>query len=228
MTSLTFRYLFDPLCGWCYASAPALAALADRYGDRIQIMPSGLFAGSGARATAQIADHATRTDKLIAERTRQVYSDAYFRDVLRKPNGKFNSGPATYALVALGEIERSLEARFLHEVQIARYIHARDTSFPAEVAAVAIAVASEAGLCLDADQFEQSLTDDEALAERVNHRIATSIRLMKRLSVEGVPALVMTIDGEDRIIQGSTIYGGGPALMATLDNTLTSHPTVVN
>jgi putative protein-disulfide isomerase len=84
VTSLTFRYLFDPLCGWCYASAPALAALADRYGDRIQMMPSGLFAGSGARPIAQIADHATRTGKLIAEKTRQVYSDAYFRDVLKK------------------------------------------------------------------------------------------------------------------------------------------------
>src|SRR5277367_6468986 len=79
MTSPTFRYLFDPLCGWCYASAPALAALADRYGDRIQMMPSGLFAGGGTRAIAQIADHATRTDKLIAEKTRQVDSDAYFR-----------------------------------------------------------------------------------------------------------------------------------------------------
>jgi putative protein-disulfide isomerase len=225
VTSLTFRYLFDPLCGWCYASAPALA---DRYGDRIQMMPSGLFAGSGARPIAQIADHATRTGKLIAEKTRPVYSDAYFRDVLRKPDGKFNSGPAMCALVALGEIDRSLEARFLHEVQIARYFHARDTSLPAEVAAVAIAVAGKAGVCLDADQFEQSLTDDETLAEKVNHRIATSIRLMKRLSVEGVPALVMTIDGEDWIIQGSTIYSGGPALMATLNNTLTSHPAIVN
>ena len=188
------------------------------------MMPSGLFAGSGARPIAQIADHATRTGK----KTRQVYSDAYFRDVLRKPDGNFNSGPVMYALVALREIDRSLEARLLHEVQIATYVHARDTSLPAEVAAVAIAVADKAGVCLDADQFEQSLTDDETLAELVNHRIATSIRLMKRLSVEGVPALVMTIDGEDRIIQGSTIYSGGPALMATLDNTLTSHPAIVN
>jgi protein-disulfide isomerase-like protein with CxxC motif len=62
-----------------------------------------------------------------------------------------------YALVALGEIDRSLEARFLHEVQIARYVHARDTSLPAEVATVAIAVASKASVCLDADQFAQSL-----------------------------------------------------------------------
>ena len=77
-------------------------------------MPSGLFAGSGARPIAQIADHATRTGK----KTRQVYSDAYFRDVLRKPDGNFNSGPVMYALVALREIDRSLEARLLHEVQM--------------------------------------------------------------------------------------------------------------
>jgi len=228
MTSLIFRYLFDPLCGRCYASAPALAALADRYGDRIQMVPSGLFAGSGARPIAQIADHAMRTGKLIAEKTRQVYSDAYFCDVLRKPNGKPNSGPAMYALVALGEIDRSLEARFLHEVQIARYVHARDTSLPAEVAAVAIAVTSKAGISLDADQFEQSLTDDDPLAEKVHHRTAASVRLMDRLSVQGVPSLVMTVDGEDLILQGSPIYSGGPALIATIDDTLASHSTLIN
>jgi len=228
MATLTFRYLFDPLCGWCYASAPALAALSNRFGDRLEMMPSGLFAGDGARPIAQIADHSARSSKLIAEKTGQVYSDAYFRDVLRKPNGAFDSGPAMYALVALGAIDRSLEVHFLRKVQIARYVHARDTSLPAEVVAVATAVASEAGIRLDADQFEQSLIDDETLVDKVNHRIATSIRLMKRLSVNGVPALVMTIDGEDRVIHGSAIYGGGPALMATLDNALTSHPTVVN
>jgi protein-disulfide isomerase-like protein with CxxC motif len=25
--ALQFHYFFDPLCGWCYASAPALAAI---------------------------------------------------------------------------------------------------------------------------------------------------------------------------------------------------------
>ena len=228
MTSLTFRYLFDPLCGWCYASAPALAALANRYGDRLQMMPSGLFAGRGARPIAQIADHATRYGKLVAEKTGQVYADAYFSDVLRKPKGVFDSGPAMYALVALGEIDRSLEPRFLHEVQIARYVHARDTSLPAEVTAVAIEVATEAGISLDAEQFEQSLTGDRALATKVQHRIAASVRLMNRLSVQGVPALIMTVDGEDRIFQGLSIYSGGPTLIATVNSTLASQRTLKN
>ena len=28
MNALKLYYFFDPLCGWCYASAPALAGLA--------------------------------------------------------------------------------------------------------------------------------------------------------------------------------------------------------
>ena len=228
MKSPIFRYLFDPLCGWCYASAPGLAALADRYRDQLQMMPSGLFAGGGARPLARIADHATRYDKLVAEKTGQPYADAYFRDLLRKPNGVFDSGPAMYALVALGEIDRSLEPHFLREVQIARYVHARDTSLPAEVTAVAIEVATEAGISLNPDQFEQSLTGDNTLAEKVLYRVTASVRLMNRLSVQGVPALVMTFDDQDLIFHGSTIYSGGPALIATLDSVLASQAIATN
>ncbi len=228
MTSMTFRYLFDPLCGWCYASAPALAALADRYGEQLQMMPSGLFLGSGSRPLAQIADHSTRYGKLIAEKTGQAYSDAYFRELLRKPNGVFDSGPATFALVALGEIDRSLEPRFLHAKQTARYVHARDTSLPAEVTAVAVEVASDAGFSLNAKKFERSLIEDDTLAAKVCQRIATSGHLMDRLPVQGVPALVMTVDGNDRILQGPTIYSGGPTLLAAIDEILASLPTHVN
>src|SRR5271163_4890850 len=42
-------YFFDPLCGWCYASAPALEALAEAFPDALTMLPSGLFAGAGAR-----------------------------------------------------------------------------------------------------------------------------------------------------------------------------------
>jgi hypothetical protein len=45
------QYFFDPLCGWCYASAPALGYLAQHYAEKLELMPSGLFSDEGARTS---------------------------------------------------------------------------------------------------------------------------------------------------------------------------------
>ena len=45
----TVTYLFDPLCGWCYAAAPVLARLQATPGVQVVLAPTGLFAGAGAR-----------------------------------------------------------------------------------------------------------------------------------------------------------------------------------
>jgi len=62
----------DPFCGWCYASAPALKAVAERFPAALTMRPSGLFAG--ARPIASIADHSWRNAKRIAELTGQQTS----------------------------------------------------------------------------------------------------------------------------------------------------------
>lgn len=47
--TVTVTYLFDPLCGWCYAAAPALKFLQGQEGVAVVLAPTGLFAGAGAR-----------------------------------------------------------------------------------------------------------------------------------------------------------------------------------
>ena len=47
--TVTVTYLFDPLCGWCYAAAPVLARLQATPGVQVVLAPTGLFAGAGAR-----------------------------------------------------------------------------------------------------------------------------------------------------------------------------------
>lgn len=37
------QYLFDPLCGRCYASAPTLGGLTEAFPDTLELLPSGLF-----------------------------------------------------------------------------------------------------------------------------------------------------------------------------------------
>ena len=121
-----FTYLFDPLCGWCYAAAPALERIAERHGDSLRLVPTGLF--SELRPVATIADHARANDDRIQELTGQPFTNAYHQGVMRAPGGLLSSLPLTRALVALGLIDPALEPRFLHEAQTARYVEGRDTS----------------------------------------------------------------------------------------------------
>lgn len=206
--ALQFHYFFDPLCGWCYASAPALAAIDGAYPGAVQMMPSGLFADHNARPVSSMADHAWRNDMRISNLTGQRFTEAYRDKVLLNAGGVFDSGPATRALIALGKLSATLEPKFLHQLQLARYIEARDTSLPDEVAAVAIEVAQEASFSLSLDAFALRLTEDKELAARANARIAETRNLMTRLSSSGVPQLLVSLDGHAEVIHGAPLYSG--------------------
>lgn len=68
--SITVTYLFDPLCGWCYAAAPALNYLQGVEGIEVALAPTGLFAGAGARPMdAQFAAYAWANDQRIQQLT---------------------------------------------------------------------------------------------------------------------------------------------------------------
>lgn len=210
-------YFFDPFCGWWYASAKAVEAMAERFGPRLNMQPSELF--TQPRPVSAIADHAFKNDTRIGQLTGQVFTDAYHQGVMRAPNGVFDSMPATRALVALGQINRKFEASFLHAVQLARYVDGRDTSKIEEVAGVAAAIAGDD---VDAAAFAERLGNDDRLAADTNERIARTQAMMQALQTSGVPQLLVTVGNEHAIVQGHDLYSGGDHLLALLDEFLTS------
>ncbi|WP_245449735.1 DsbA family protein [Rhizobium leguminosarum] len=214
-TDIELQYYFDPFCGWCYASAPALAGLAENFSGQLKMFPSGLFVGG--RPIASIADHAWRNDQRIQALTGQRFSEEYLQNVLRAPNGVFDSGPATRALTALGEHNALLEPRFLHAIQIARYLKGRDTSNIQEVATVAVEVAAERDIELTAETFAERLRNDSALQERTLERMEDTQRQMNTLGIRGVPQLVARINGEAHVLSSEALYHGPPHLAAALD-----------
>lgn len=215
MTSgIELQYLFDPFCGWCYASAPALAGLAEEFGDSLKLLPSGLFVGG--RPISSIADHAWRNDQRIQALTGQKFTDAYHRRILMAPDGVFDSGPATLALIALGEEDSGLEPHFLHAVQIARYVEGRDTASINEVAKVAVQVASRHGVELTADAFAERLRGDVDLQARCSQRIDETKDRMNSLGVRGVPQLVVIVNGMTHALDGEVLYQGPQKLIAAM------------
>lgn len=214
-TEIELQYFFDPFCGWCYASAPALAGLADQFSDRLRMLPSGLFVGG--RPISSIADHAWRNDQRIQALTGQRFSKEYHQNVLLAPNGIFDSGPATLALTALGEHAATLEPRFLHAIQIARYVEGRDTSNVHEVATVAVQVAAGHGIDLTAEIFAERLRNDSDLRARALERVEDAQRRMDTLGIRGVPQLVALINGQAHVLSSEALYQGPARLVAALD-----------
>lgn len=212
--NLELQYFFDPLCGWCYASAPALAGLAERHGAALRMMPVGLF--MQPRPIAGIADFAWQNDQRIATLTGQRFTETYRAQVLQAAGGIFDSTPLTRALTALGEQDAALEPRLLHAAQLARYVDGVDTCRAEAVARIAVEVASGAGLNLDATEFAIRLHDERSLAEATARRVALAQQTMHGLTSDGVPQLLVKVGGETQVIAGQPLYDGPQQLLALI------------
>lgn len=224
MSEIRLQYVFDPLCGWCYASAPALSGLATAYPDLLELMPSGLFADQGARAlTRDWANYAWTNDQRIASLTGQKFSKAYLLDVLLSNGAMFDSDVMNRALTAVRAIDRRLEPGLLQQLQIVRYVAGQDTARADVVANVTAEFVNAAGHSIDGDELTNRLEQDVVLEEQSNARIRATQTLMNDLGVRGVPQLVVSVDGAVTVLRGDALYEGYEPMLAVL-HTLIERP----
>ncbi|CAN7342175.1 DsbA family protein [Acidovorax sp. LjRoot129] len=205
----TVTYLFDPLCGWCYAAAPALQYLRGVDGVHVSLAPTGLFAGAGARPMdAQFAAYAWSNDQRIQQLTGQPFTQAYRDQILGAASGRFDSGPATLALTAVAQTAPESELDALHALQRARYVDGRDTAEPEVLADVLRAL----GL---ADAAALTLAPTAALQSQVAERVASAQATLRAVGARGVPQLVVTGQGGAlRLIGGDALLGPRAGLLA--------------
>lgn len=209
MSTVTVTYLFDPLCGWCYAAAPALKFLQAQKGVEVVLAPTGLFAGAGARPMdAPFAAYAWANDQRIQQLTGQPFTQAYRDQILGAANGRFDSGPATLALAAVAQTEPTRELDALHALQHARYVDGRDNTDPAVIAEVLRAL----GL---ADAATLTLAPDAALRSRMAERVAHAQATMRAVGARGVPQLVVAGPGGAlRLLGDDALLGPRESLLA--------------
>ncbi|MBS7699787.1 MULTISPECIES: DsbA family protein [unclassified Chelatococcus] len=202
-------YLYDPLCGWCYGAMPALEVLQSR--AKITFVPTGLFAGEGARVMdANFAAYAWENDQRIASLTGQPFSERYREQVLL-PGTAFDSTVATLALVAVSLDAPDQLFAACKAIQHARYVDGRDTSVRQEVAAVLDGM----GLSGAAARL---LANDRGVLAAARHAVATGRRLMAAHGARGVPTVVLSTEQGDRLIPSQLLYGEREALLRQLDS----------
>ncbi|WP_454811198.1 DsbA family protein [Labrys neptuniae] len=203
-------YLFDPLCGWCYGASPMLQRLRET-GVAIRPLPTGLFTGPGARPMdTGFAAYAWSNDQRIERLTGQRFTKAYRKQVLEAEGGLFDSGPATLALTTAALTEPARELDALAAIQAGRYVEGRDTTS----LACLTAILRSAGFTAAAGRLA---APDEALLAANRTRIAEGRSLMARLGAQGVPALALQQDGQQRLIASNALFGSFDNLVSHLN-----------
>ena len=186
MTSETrLHYVYDPLCGWCYAVAPLVKAARN-------ILPIELHGGgmmTGARRqkiNPAWRDYVGPHDRQITQATGQQFGNAYLNGLLTDHSAWLDSEPPTAAVLAaervggagLDMLSRLYEAHYVEGRRIADEQVLND-------------LANELGL--DRQLFSQSLVDFRG--EAVNSHFAESRRFLEAAGGRGFPTFVIEREG---------------------------------
>jgi len=117
MTTLTLHYVYDPLCGWCYAVTPMIEAVAQT-GIEIVLHGGGLWEPATSPMPEKRA-YIRQNDTRIAALTGMAFGPAYLDGLLTDATTVFWSSPTIAAVLAAGTMETGADLRMMHAIQTA-------------------------------------------------------------------------------------------------------------
>lgn len=179
----TLHYLYDPFCGWCYASAPVISAVQSLPGLTIQAHGLGMLSGEHARWMApDWRDFVRPHERRIHALTGQPFGAAYTEGVQQRTDIRLDSSPPIAAMLAAESLAgRGIE--MLKCLQVAYYQEGRSIA----ETPVILELAAEIGL--DSGGFAKVL--GTVAREQMKAHLETTQDLLRRLQVRGVPAFAL-------------------------------------
>ncbi len=181
-SSPVLHYIFDPLCGWCYAAAPLLAA-SRLPGLQLQWHAGGMLSGAARRTiTPDWRAHVMPHDERIAALTGQPFGDAYYNGLLNQIGATLDSTPPIAAMLA-AETMAGLGLAMLARAQTAHYVEGQQIS----TLGVLQSLAQELGL--DGQTFVTQYQD--ALANAVADHIQQSREWLQASGGQGFPTFLL-------------------------------------
>jgi putative protein-disulfide isomerase len=180
---MILHYIFDPLCGWCYAAAPLVEVARTLPGVDIRFHAGGMLTGPNRRAvTREWRAHVMPHDLKIAKLTGQTFGPAYLDGLLNDLGAVMDSEPPTTAILAAEALGgRGLD--MLARLQRAHYIEGRRIADPSVLTEMA------ADIGLHAQAFTAFYGNVSGQATRFH--IEASRHLLEQVGGKGFPTFVL-------------------------------------
>ena len=209
MKTATLHYIYDPLCGWCYAAAPLIAAARTIDGLSVQAHAGGMWTGANVRRfTPELRAMIVPGDQRIAQLTGQPIGEAYLNGLTHDESARLDSEPPTRAILAAEQLaQRGLDMH--RALQTAHWVQGRHISRED----VLVEVAGEIGL--DAVEFRKTYQSTP-----IDAHIHATRKLMSQWHVQGFPSLVLEQNGVFKRVDHSSFYGHVEAFKSQLEDAL--------
>lgn len=193
------HYVYDPLCGWCYAAEGLIEAATGLAAGRFEVRlhAGGLFGGTrlseAKRSQIRIAD------ARIGEMTGQVFGEAYLNGLLRDPNALYDSIPPIRGILAAEAVQPGSSLPMLKALQRAHYREGRRIVESTTIAEVAESIGLDKARFIAA--FEA--TKQGELAQHLE----STHELMRKVGAHGYPTFVAQIGGNIELLPHERFYG---------------------
>lgn len=213
--SAKLHYIFDPLCGWCYAASPLLATLNERFSDELELVfHPGLLFAEPRKLDRSYREHIIGADLRIAELTGVEFGSAYINRVRTAPVLGYHSEPPAVAVIAVNSLQPTLGLPMLEAIQKAHYQHGED------VCDLLTLNKLVRGLGLDIDDFAQAQINVQQIISGV---AAEARNFMETMGGNGFPTLVLESRGEYQKLDHSIGYGRPYVLANTVARLIGAH-----
>ena len=215
MTTSILHYIYDPLCGWCYAAEPLVAAAADT-GIAIRLHGGGLW-DPAIHASEAKRRSMRETDARIAHLTGQQFGQAYLQGLLVDPTSIWWSRPTIAAVLAAEALQADCGLAITAAIQHAHYVEGRPVVDDGVLVEAAVTVG------LDRSAFAEALR-----SAPVDQHIHATRRLMRSHGLQGFPSFLLECDGRIARLPHEGCYGRPADFLAAIQmlaNSLTRHVT---
>ena len=199
----TLHYVYDPLCGWCYAAEPLVAA-AVAAGVPVVLHGGGLW-DPAVHATDAKRRMMRETDAHISRLTGQRFGPGYLDGLLVDPQSLWWSRPTIAAVLAADALSPGRGVDMIGAVQRAHYRDGR------RVVEDEVLVDCARAIGLDPQRFRDALEQTP-----VDAHVADTRALMRRHGLGGFPSFLVGHGGALARLPHEGCYGQPDAFVAAV------------
>lgn len=120
-------YIYDALCGWCYAMGDVMMKISKEYSEEFdfEVLSGGMVLGDRAGKIGDKFDYINEAFKTVESHTGAKFGPK-FLEALKKGELEMNSLEPSIALTAFKNISNENQLKFAHDLQDALYFDGKD------------------------------------------------------------------------------------------------------